>query len=298
MIRLAGITKRYHMGADVTVTALAGIDLAIDTHEFVAVMGPSGSGKSTLMNIIGCLDRPSGGRYTLGNTDVARMTDRELAQVRNANIGFIFQTFNLLPRMTALRNVELPLVYAGAARRERRERTDVADAVHEPAARLRAEYEAHREAGKHNADRQSRHVLDPHADGQQRREQTVSGNEQSRAKEQCSEDRQQLNHPLSSIHHSTRVFRRCVLRTTLRQMGIPALRRKIIREIRLGPDGCWNGSAAAHMLRRYWPPTSNRASVICPSEQTRTASISTPKTLPFVAAAVLRRSSMTGASAA
>ena len=122
MIRLAGITKRYHMGADVTVTALAGIDLAIDAHEFVAVMGPSGSGKSTLMNVIGCLDRPSGGRYTLGDTDVARMTDRELAQVRNANIGFIFQTFNLLPRMTALRNVELPLVYAGAARRERRER--------------------------------------------------------------------------------------------------------------------------------------------------------------------------------
>ena len=122
MIRLAGITKRYHMGSDVTVNALAGIDLAIDAHEFVAVMGPSGSGKSTLMNIIGCLDRPSGGRYTLGDTDVARMTDRELAQVRNANIGFIFQTFNLLPRMTALRNVELPLVYAGAVRRERRER--------------------------------------------------------------------------------------------------------------------------------------------------------------------------------
>ena len=126
MIRLAGITKRYHMGADVTVNALAGIDLAIDAHEFVAVMGPSGSGKSTLMNVIGCLDRPSGGRYTLGDTDVARMTDRELAQVRNANIGFIFQTFNLLPRMTALRNVELPLVYAGAARRERRERAAAA----------------------------------------------------------------------------------------------------------------------------------------------------------------------------
>ena len=126
MIRLAGISKVYHMGAEVTVTALAGIDLEIGAHEFVAVMGPSGSGKSTLMNIIGCLDRPSGGRYTLADTDVARMTDRELAQVRNANIGFIFQTFNLLPRMTALRNVELPLIYAGAARRERRERAAAA----------------------------------------------------------------------------------------------------------------------------------------------------------------------------
>ena len=126
MIRLAGITKRYRMGADVTVTALAGVDLEIDAHEFVAVMGPSGSGKSTLMNIIGCLDRPSGGRYTLADTDVARMTDRELAQVRNARVGFIFQTFNLLPRMTALRNVELPLIYAGVARRARRERAAAA----------------------------------------------------------------------------------------------------------------------------------------------------------------------------
>ena len=126
MIRLAGITKLYHMGADVTVTALAGVDLEIGEREFVAVMGPSGSGKSTLMNIIGCLDRPSGGRYTMADTDVARMTDRELAQVRNARIGFIFQTFNLLPRMTALRNVELPLIYAGVARRARRERAAAA----------------------------------------------------------------------------------------------------------------------------------------------------------------------------
>ena len=114
------------MGADVTVTALAGVDLAIDAREFVAVMGPSGSGKSTLMNIIGCLDRPSGGRYTLEGIDVARMSDRELAQVRNARVGFIFQTFNLLPRMTALRNVELPLVYAGVARHARHKRATAA----------------------------------------------------------------------------------------------------------------------------------------------------------------------------
>ena len=126
MIRLSGITKAYHMGADVTVTALAGIDLEIDAREFVAVMGPSGSGKSTLMNIVGCLDRPSGGRYTLQGIDVARMSDRELAQVRNARVGFIFQTFNLLPRMTALRNVELPLIYAGVARRERHKRATAA----------------------------------------------------------------------------------------------------------------------------------------------------------------------------
>ena len=126
MIRLAGITKVYDMGADVTVTALAGVDLAIGAREFVAVMGPSGSGKSTLMNIIGCLDRPSGGRYTLEGIDVARMSDRELAQVRNARVGFIFQTFNLLPRMTALRNVELPLVYAGVARHARHKRATAA----------------------------------------------------------------------------------------------------------------------------------------------------------------------------
>ena len=120
MIRLAGITKVYPMGADVTVTALAGIDLSIDEHEFVAVMGPSGSGKSTLMNIVGCLDRPSAGTYELAGADVSRMSDHDLARVRNERVGFIFQTFNLLPRMTALRNVELPMIYAGVRRRDRR----------------------------------------------------------------------------------------------------------------------------------------------------------------------------------
>ena len=120
MIRLANITKAYPMGTDVTVTALAGVDLSIDEHEFVAVMGPSGSGKSTLMNIIGCLDRPSSGTYELAGVDVSRMSDHDLARVRNERIGFIFQTFNLLPRMTALRNVELPMIYAGVRRRDRR----------------------------------------------------------------------------------------------------------------------------------------------------------------------------------
>ncbi len=121
MISLAGVTKVYRMGR-LEVPALQGVDLEVAAHEFVAVMGPSGSGKSTLMNIIGCLDRLTEGRYVLNGTDVSRMSDNDLAAVRNREIGFVFQTFNLLPRMTALRNVELPLIYNGVASRQRRER--------------------------------------------------------------------------------------------------------------------------------------------------------------------------------
>ena len=121
MIRLAGITKHYLMG-DEQVHALDGVDLHIARNEYVALIGPSGSGKSTLMNLIGCLDTPSRGSYLLNEKEVASMNDDELAEIRNQEIGFVFQTFNLLPRATALHNVELPLIYAGTAVRERRER--------------------------------------------------------------------------------------------------------------------------------------------------------------------------------
>ena len=112
LIRLEAITKIYPMGGEI-VRALNGVDLAIGANELVAIMGPSGSGKSTLMNILGCLDVPSTGRYWLGGEDVAGMTQSQLARIRGRRIGFVFQTFELLPRQTALRNVELPLTYTG-----------------------------------------------------------------------------------------------------------------------------------------------------------------------------------------
>ena len=116
-----GIKREYDMGGEI-VRALRGVDLAIQRNEYVAIMGPSGSGKSTLMNVIGCLDTPSDGEYWLNGTRVSSMSDDELARVRNKEIGFVFQTFNLLPRATALHNVELPLVYAGVAGPERKRR--------------------------------------------------------------------------------------------------------------------------------------------------------------------------------
>src|SRR6185436_6743594 len=116
-----GIKREYDMGGEV-VRALRGVDIAIGRNEYVAIMGPSGSGKSTLMNIIGCLDTPSAGEYWLNGQLVSTMTDDQLARVRNKEIGFVFQTFNLLPRATALHNVELPLVYAGISADDRKRR--------------------------------------------------------------------------------------------------------------------------------------------------------------------------------
>jgi len=121
LIQLENISKVYRGGAE-DVYALRQVDLSIEDNEYVALMGPSGSGKSTLMNILGCLDTPSSGTYRLAGTDVSSMNANELAEVRNHRIGFVFQTFNLLPRASALQNVELPLVYAGMRRKVRRER--------------------------------------------------------------------------------------------------------------------------------------------------------------------------------
>jgi len=115
------LTRQYDMGGEI-VRALRGVDVVIRRNEFVAIMGPSGSGKSTLMNMIGCLDTPSDGEYWLNGHRVSDLGDDELARIRNKEIGFVFQTFNLLPRADALHNVELPLVYAGVGSRERRER--------------------------------------------------------------------------------------------------------------------------------------------------------------------------------
>jgi putative ABC transport system ATP-binding protein len=121
MITLEGVSKTYRMGR-IEVPALQGVDLHVDGGEFIAIMGASGSGKSTLMNIIGCLDVPTAGRYILDGTDVARLGDDELAKIRNRKIGFVFQSFNLIPRTTALHNVEMPLIYAGEGGRTARAR--------------------------------------------------------------------------------------------------------------------------------------------------------------------------------
>ncbi|SMO76679.1 putative ABC transport system ATP-binding protein [Saccharicrinis carchari] len=118
IIEIRGITKHYQVGVQV-VKALQGVNVAIKKGEYVAIMGPSGSGKSTLMNVIGALDTPTGGTYVLNGTDVSRMSDDELAEIRNKEIGFVFQTFNLLPRYTALENVMLPLIYAGVSKQGR-----------------------------------------------------------------------------------------------------------------------------------------------------------------------------------
>ena len=136
LIRLQNLSRRYQMGTE-TVHALRGVSTEIQRGEYVAIMGPSGSGKSTLMNMLGCLDSPTDGIYELNGSRVSEMNDNQLAEIRNREIGFIFQTFNLLPRSDALRNVELPLVYAGVSSKERRARAmatltsvGLADRVH------------------------------------------------------------------------------------------------------------------------------------------------------------------------
>ena len=121
VIDIRGVTKLYRMGDEI-VHALRGVALQVHSNEYMAIMGPSGSGKSTLMNMLGCLDTPTSGHYEFNGKDVSRMSDDELAAIRNREIGFVFQTFNLLPRSTSLHNVELPLIYAGVPPADRRER--------------------------------------------------------------------------------------------------------------------------------------------------------------------------------
>lgn len=129
LIRLNNITKNYRVGTEV-VKALRGITINIYRNEYVALMGPSGSGKSTLMNLLGCLDTPTSGEYILNNKDISKLVDNDLAEIRNKEIGFVFQTFNLLPRSTALDNVALPLIYAGVGRVQRNKKAlEVLDQV-------------------------------------------------------------------------------------------------------------------------------------------------------------------------
>lgn len=125
VIRVRGLQRMYEMGSE-QIFALRSVDLNVDAGDYLAIMGQSGSGKSTLMNIIGCLDRPTGGEYWLNGHQVSAMSDKQLARARNREIGFVFQTFNLLPRMTALHNVEVPLIYSGMKKRERVERATAA----------------------------------------------------------------------------------------------------------------------------------------------------------------------------
>lgn len=125
LIEINTVTKEYHMGLEV-VSALKEVSLQVQKNEYLSIMGPSGSGKSTLMNILGCLDTPSAGDYFLNNANVSTMNDDELAEIRNREIGFVFQTFNLLPRATALHNVELPLIYNGTSSSQRREMAEAA----------------------------------------------------------------------------------------------------------------------------------------------------------------------------
>ena len=122
VIKIDNLYKIYHLGEEDVVNALDGVSLSIWKNDFVAIMGPSGSGKSTMMNILGCLDTPTSGKYIINGTDVSKMNDGELADVRNKEIGFVFQSFNLLPKYSALENVALPMIYAGATKQERLEK--------------------------------------------------------------------------------------------------------------------------------------------------------------------------------